>query len=52
MTRIEQLEMVALFSHRHFGRVLAARWIGLPVEQGQTGYWTNHPIRAEEISRA
>ena len=26
---------VALFTHGHFGRVLAARWIGLPVTQGQ-----------------
>jgi len=26
---------VALFSHSHFGRVLAARWIGLTVEQAQ-----------------
>jgi probable phosphoglycerate mutase len=26
---------VALFSHSHFGRVLAARWIGLSVEQAQ-----------------
>ena len=26
---------VALFSHGHFGLVLAARWIGLPVVQGQ-----------------
>src|ERR1700719_3493431 len=26
---------VALFSHGHFGCVLAARWIGLPVIEGQ-----------------
>jgi probable phosphoglycerate mutase len=26
---------VALFSHGHFGRVLAVRWIGLPVTEGQ-----------------
>lgn len=26
---------IALFSHGHFGRVLAARWIGLPVSSAQ-----------------
>jgi len=26
---------IALFSHGHFGRVLAARWIGLPVSEAQ-----------------
>jgi probable phosphoglycerate mutase len=26
---------VALFSHGHFGRALAARWIGLPVRDGE-----------------
>jgi len=26
---------VALFSHGHFGCALAARWIGLPVDQGR-----------------
>jgi len=26
---------IALFSHAHFGRALAVRWIGLPVSEGQ-----------------
>jgi broad specificity phosphatase PhoE len=36
LTRLGSLSgKVALFSHGQFGRVLAARWIGLPVAQGQ-----------------
>jgi broad specificity phosphatase PhoE len=47
---------VVLFSHGQFGRVLAARWIGLPVKQGQhfaidpasisiLSFETDHPHR-------
>ena len=47
---------LALFSHGQFGRVLAARWIGLAVVQGQhfaidpasvsiLGFETAHPLR-------
>ena len=47
---------VILFSHGQFGRVLAARWIGLPLTQGQhftmapasisiLGFETDHPSR-------
>jgi probable phosphoglycerate mutase len=36
IARLRALEgNVALFSHSHFGRVLAARWIGLPVGEAQ-----------------
>lgn len=45
---------IALFSHGHFGRVLAMRWIGLPVKEAQhfpldtashglLGYALHHP---------
>jgi broad specificity phosphatase PhoE len=34
--RLRRLEgNIALFSHGQFGRVLGARWIGLPVMQAQ-----------------
>lgn len=36
ITRLLTMEgNVALFSHGHFGAVLAARWVGLPVIEGQ-----------------
>src|SRR6185503_4102650 len=36
IARLRKLEgNVALFSHGHFGRVLAARWIGLAVSEAQ-----------------
>ena len=36
ITRLRTLEgNIAIFSHGHFGRVLAARWIGLRVRQAQ-----------------
>ncbi|MDP4076375.1 histidine phosphatase family protein [Acidovorax sp. A1169] len=36
IARLKDLKgKVALFSHGQFGRVLAARWIGLPVLEGQ-----------------
>jgi broad specificity phosphatase PhoE len=36
ITQLRALEgNIAVFSHGHFGRVLAARWIGLPISQAQ-----------------
>ncbi len=36
IARLRTLEgNIAIFSHGHFGRVLAARWIGLPTRQAQ-----------------
>lgn len=36
LSRLQRLEgNIAVFCHRHLGCALAARWIGLPVEQGE-----------------
>jgi probable phosphoglycerate mutase len=36
ISRLQSMEgNVALFSHGHFGRALAARWVGLPVRDGE-----------------
>ena len=36
IARLRALEgNMAIFSHGHFGRIVAARWIGLPVRQAQ-----------------
>lgn len=55
IARLQSLdENIALFSHGQFGSVLAARWIGLPVVEGQhfllgpaslsvLGYSPSHP---------
>jgi len=55
IARLRELEgNVALFSHGHFGRVVAARWVGLAIIEGQhfglstaslgiLGYEPSHP---------
>jgi broad specificity phosphatase PhoE len=55
IARLRQMQgRIALFSHGHFGMVLAARWIGLPVIEAQhlllstaclnvLGYAPSHP---------
>jgi probable phosphoglycerate mutase len=36
IARLRKLEgNIALFTHGHFGRVLAVRWIGLPIAEGE-----------------
>lgn len=45
IARLRTLEgNMALFSHGHFGRVLAARWIGLPARQAQHFLLSTAPL--------